>query len=748
MTSPSETDAISVSPAISLGDVLKGVARRKLMIAATTIAGLGIGLGLVTILKPTYSTEAQVLIENLETPFDRVQGSDATMTGNAVDDRVVTSQMSVIKSEDLGRRVVAALKLETDPEFNPLLKGLSASRRIKLALGFGDDPRLQSPEQRALATYLDDLAVYQIPGSNVIAIKYTAARPATAAKVANTLADVYVMATRENQSAPTERARQWLASQIDALRNKLAHSEQAVEEFRSKAGLLQGATTTLGTQQVSELTSQITVAQTASAEAKARADAIRRLVAQKGAIDSSSEVQASVIIQRLKEQRTEAQRVLADLQAVYLPGHPKMIAAEAQIANIDKQIRVEALKVAAGLEDQARIAQARQASLQATLDSLKGKESSANLDDVKLKALERDAAADRALLETMLSRYAEASSRQDATAQPGLARVIQSADVPAVPTFPKRGPLTLLITLAGFALGLGLAFLLEIMAAATRIGQRLDAVSTVRAGAASVPAVSVASPSTVAEPAALAVPKSQRETPAVPEVLDPLATLPHVASASEAAYELDAPEVASAARVMADWCRKARQDNGIKRFAITSLGDSEGDGSLACVVLARALARRSRVIVVDVARAGSLLEGLTGIASGPGILDLITGAAGFTKVIGRDAKSAAHLLRFGIDRSPEALARLDERLDTVLAALEPSYDAVIVHAGEVSDETPAVLHKCRGALVLAPAARFADATALVEGLLMSGLAAARHVLIGPPSTQAATAEPTPRAATA
>jgi len=72
----------------------------------------------------------------------------------------------------------------------------------------------------------------------------------------------------------------------------------------------------------------------------------------------------------------------------------------------------------------------------------------------------------------MLSRYAEASARQDQAAQPGLARIIQSAAVPASPSFPKRGPMVLLITLAGLALGLGLAFLIEIMAAARRLSEK------------------------------------------------------------------------------------------------------------------------------------------------------------------------------------------------------------------------------------------------------------------------------------
>src|SRR6476469_5951303 len=107
-----------------------------------------------------------------------------------------------------------------------------------------------------------------------------------------------------------------------------------------------------------------------------------------------------------------------------------MIPVQKEIASIDRQLRSEALKVVGSLEEQARIAEAREQSLVASLERLKGQEGAANLDDVKLKALERDATANRALLEAMLVRYAEASSRQDLNTMPGLATVIQNATVP------------------------------------------------------------------------------------------------------------------------------------------------------------------------------------------------------------------------------------------------------------------------------------------------------------------------------
>jgi polysaccharide biosynthesis transport protein len=724
---------------IDIMDVMRGVGRRKLLILSLGLLAFGGAVGIVKMMKPVYSTEAQVLIQNQETPFDRVQPLE-NQRGEAIDDRIVASQISVIKSEDLGRRVVAALGLETVAEFNPMLSGVGQVGKIKIALGFGSDPRLKTPEQRALDHYADKLSVYQLPDSNVVGIKYSSSSPEMAAKVANTLTETYVMWTREAQSQPTERARDWLSSQIDALRSKLATSEMAVEKFRTEAGLFQGASTTLGTQEISELNSQITIAKSASLEARAKADAIRDLLASRGSVDAATDVLASAAVQRLKEQRTEAVRRRAELSVTYLSNHPKLIAVQNEISNIDKQIRSEALKVVSSLDEQARIAESREKSLIASLEGLKSLESSANLDDVKLKALEREAAADRILLEALLSRYAEASARQDLSAQPGLGVVIQTAGVPSSPTFPKSGPMVMLISIAGLSFGLGLAFLMELMSAASRLATGRDA-EMVRAEPSFAPAAAEmpdVHPQVQAqpdpEPIAVSEPLPQWMPPPMAAgvtIAQHLTVWPRVLPGGELSGVTENPEVLSAARSMAAWAQDVRNSHDVRRIGITSLGGGAADAPIAALVLARILSLTGkRIVVVDLARLGSFLGGLCGVPHGPGLSDLISGAANFTKVIGRDTKSTVHVLRFGLDHSPRTAGQIVERIDGILDALAQTYDTIVVNLGEAAEETPIFLHKCQGALLLATEARADEAKSAVQTLLETGVAAAQHVLIG------------------
>ena len=640
---PPGTDAMTpfAPAAINIRDVIAGVGRRKLLYVATTALAFAIGMGVVTIVKPVYTSKAQVLIQNLETPFDRVQPAE-NQRADAIDDRVISSQISVIRSDDLGRRVVAALGLENKPEFNPLINGQGTAGKIRIKLGFGSDPALKTPEQRALDRYFDELNIFQLPDSNVVGIEYTSQNPAIAASIANTLADTYVLWTREAQSRPTERARDWLFSQIEGLRKKLAASEAVVEKFRTEAGLLKGASVTLGEQEISELNTQISVAKGASLEARAKADAIRDILESRGSVESATDVLNSTTVQRLKEQRTEASRRMAELSVTYLSNHPKMVAVTNEISNMDRQIRSEALKVVSSLDEQARIALSREASLIASLETLKTQESNANLDDVKLKALERDAGADRVLLEAMLSRYAEASARQDLSSQPGLAVVIQNASVSTVPSFPKTGPMVTLITIAGLAMGLGLAFLLELMAAATRLGggianepERVE--PSLQAGAMPPPAAPTTAPPIPQQvhrnlPQANEVaPERPQPAPAAPAPEEPwvpppvvvaiqhLTTWPRVDPPGDMIGLMESAELLAAARDMARWAIDVRRDLGVRCIGLTTLGGASADAPVASLALARNIAMTGkRVVLVDLARATSHIAAFVGCWPGPG----------------------------------------------------------------------------------------------------------------------------------
>lgn len=776
------------STAINLSEVLRGVLRRKIFILGTTILALAGSLAYVTIAKPKFTTEAQVLIENLATPYDQAAGPD--QNGNPqVDDRAISSQVSVLKSRDLGMRVVQLLKLQELGRFGGNSDQMGRLQAISVALGFAADPRAMTAEERALSQYYSGLTVYQVPDSAVIALQFEAGDASTAAEIVNTLASQYVAETAETRVKPTARAREWLAQQITELKAKVAKSEAAVEQFRADAGLLRAENSTLNTQELSELNRQIAAAETARTDAQQRAKSIKDLLERKGTVDDSVDVLNSPTIQSLRSQQVNAARKVAELSAVYLSNHPKMIAARNELANVEKQLRKEALKIVDSLAEQADIASARQAALTSKLDQLKGTTSTNNQDEVKLKAMERDAAADRSLLESLLLRYADASARQDVASQPAYARIIQQADVPSIPSFPRKGPTVLLVSLAAFLLSLGLAFLLEIMAAASRSyeaqldeyepeedaralphhahslrpeptlsveeqdAQRADSELAARVAAITgdAPPTYVAPEAIIPDSGTVSVPVAEANEP-MPQAAAPsqppaaqvsslrhntplaLFSLPssvanNISLLQQAARDAATP-LNHATTPVVQWMKKTTEVEKIKRFAVVSVGIGNTVGSAATVAVGRAAAAQGfKVMMLDLSSGEAGVHLLAGLPPGPGIADLLAGKADFTSIVARDAHSTAHLMRFGLDRSSKTVQLLTGKLDQILNTLNGIYDLVIVNAGELSSSAQILAGKVQAALLMAPAVRQREVAAAVQALKASGMNAVEFVAL-------------------
>jgi uncharacterized protein involved in exopolysaccharide biosynthesis/Mrp family chromosome partitioning ATPase len=746
MTAPAHP-AAPANIAISIADVLRGIWRRKLMVLALTLTTFLIALGFVLTAKPRYTTEAKVLIENLETPYQRLQAADP-VGRREITDADITSQIAVMTSHDLGERVIEALKLTERREFDSLADGIGKISSLLINIGFKPDPRRMTPEQRALNRYNSMLAVYRIPQSNVIAIAYESVDPATAAEVANALSEIYVTSTREAQSEPTSRAREWLADQIESLRQKVVESERAAEQFRAQAGLLKGRETTLSNEALSELNSQIIQAAAQRAEAQAKAKSIRDALAARGNVDSSAEVLASNLIQRLREQQVALRRQASELSVTYLPNHPKIIAVNTEIRDLDRQIRGEALKIVQGLEEQAAIAQTREATLRASLNAAKAQASDANIDEVKLRELEREAAANREILEALLNRYTDASARDSLAAQPGMARIIQRASVPASPTYPRTGPTIILAIVGGLIIGLGLAFLLEIMKAASSLDvpaqippSAVPANLTAAPPPVMTPPAVPAAPPPPPEPAAAAPSQPPVGPPPPPdstrELLPALCQVPPIPDGEAAilrAFEIMATPngpYASAFKTISSWASSVRQAMGVRTIAVAAVDGADLDSAAAAVALARATGMQAqRVIILDAAPPGQQVEPVAGLSPGGGLAEMLVGDSKFAELITTDGASAVHILRAG--RSIEFAAQYfsTNRMDAILKTLEQSYDAVIINLGNLDANRRALARFAQAAVILAAAGRALDVSQLSAELHQAGLRSVQYVRIG------------------
>src|SRR5450432_900360 len=431
------------------------LARKRGWIIVPTVLAAVLSITAVNLVTPRYKSEARILIDGRENVFLRPNGERNEERTAPLDPEAVTSQVQLLLSRDLAREIIKKNKLADRPEFDPVLQGLSPVKSLLALFGIGRDPFSLTPEERLLDAYFDRFTAYAVDKSRVVVIESQSLDPDLAARVANSIADGYLVLQQGARQEQAKSASQWLSGEIDNLRKKVGEAESRVEDFRSKSSLFVGTNnTTLSNQQMGELNTQLNNARALKSDAESKARLIREML-QSGKPIEASEVLNSELTRRLSEQRVTLRAQLAEQSSTLLDGHPRIKELKAQLADLDRQLREEASKVSRSLDNDSRIAGGRVEGLSASLEQLKKQATSTNGQDVQLRALEREAKAQRDLLESYLAKYREANTRENIDALPADGRIISRAIVSNTPAYPKKLPVVLLATLATLLLSTG-----------------------------------------------------------------------------------------------------------------------------------------------------------------------------------------------------------------------------------------------------------------------------------------------------
>ena len=371
--------------------------RKRGWIILPTLLALVLSLVAVNMVTPRFKSEARILIDGRESVFLRPNG-ERNEERNPLDAEAVTSQVQLLQSRDLAREIIRKNKLAERPEFDPVLQGISPLKSLLAMVGIGRDPFSLTPEERVLEAYYERFTAYAVDKSRVIVVEFQSRDPELAARVANSIAEGYLVLQQDARQQQAKSASQWLSGEIESLRKKVAEAESRVEDFRSKSSLFVGTNnTTLSNQQMGEINTQLNNARALKSDAESKARLIKEML-QSGKPIEASEVLNSELVRRLSEQRVTLRAQLAEQSSTLLDGHPRIKELKAQLADLDRQLREEAGKVSRSLENDARIAGGRLEGLVASLDQLKKQASSTNGQDVQLRAFEREAKAQRDLL--------------------------------------------------------------------------------------------------------------------------------------------------------------------------------------------------------------------------------------------------------------------------------------------------------------------------------------------------------------
>lgn len=642
-------------------EAINFVWRQWKFIAGVTALAVLIGAIYIVRQTPLYTASAQLLLDPRK---EKAAGQDAVLSDVVLDLPMVESQIAIIKSSSLLRRVVEKERLVNDPEFGagPSGTGFDILASIK---GFftrsepapkpaqtaqvSSDLADASPEVIATVENLKGaVAVTRAGQALVLNVSFTSADPAKAARLANAVADAYVVDKLDARFEAAKRASSWLNDRLVELRQKLRESEEAVARFRADNNLVgstQGAS--LSQEQLGQLNSRLVQARAETAEKKARLDLLNKIQNGGGNISALPDVMNSGTIADLRKQENDLQRQEADLRARYSDRYPAVVNIRAQIADVRRAMNSEIGRLTINIQNEYQLARARQEAVEKTLREVTGQTDVDNTKLISLRELERTAAVNKSLFEDFLQRARV--TQEQSTFEARDARVITPALSPGFPSSPKKMQITLVSLILGLMAGVGGAYLIELLNAGFTTPRQVEEMLDM--------------------PLLASISKMESRDLSVDGAVLSMPEYPLVKPLSR---------FSEAVRSLRSAIQMSDVDNPPKVLQLTSTIPGEGKSTMAMTIAVSAAQSGQKVLVIDCDLRHPSTSRYFKADKNVGLVDYLIGSVDLQQAFVFDEKTGLWLLPAGskTQNPPDLLG--SDRLKQLIAALKQKFDLIIV----------------------------------------------------------------------
>lgn len=428
---------------------------------------------------PIFSANARIV---LDTRKERVTPAEEIVSNLDVSSSVIAGEVVTMHSNLLLGEVVDALDLVNHPAYDPRVpRPEPIFDRLKRFARQGEAPHIvaQHLSQDALRSSVIDtlrqnLEVSQIGVSYAINIAYRDTDPEMAARIANAVSERYIDSQLNAKLSASTRANAWLAARLDELSVQVEESDAAVVDFRAAMNQsAQGSEESIN-QLLAELNTRLVASSTERADAEVRLGQIETLLTT-GGITAVADVVTSPLLETLMRQRADLAARQAELASTLGRKHPEMIRISAQLDDIDRSIKAELERRLEEMRSEAVVTRNRQSALQTQIDRVSERADALSRASVRLGQLERTANATRLVYENFLSRYKETSAQADF--QTPQARVIGRAEVPIVPSEPRKTLMMIAAIVLGFSSAVTFVFLRNLIRSPVSTVDELRAVT-------------------------------------------------------------------------------------------------------------------------------------------------------------------------------------------------------------------------------------------------------------------------------
>jgi polysaccharide biosynthesis transport protein len=413
------------------GALLSLMRRRAVWIVAVACLVALLCVIAVWLIFNQYSATATILFDPRSA---KVTGTEEVLPDIGPDSIAIESLVQVAKSDGFLSALVEHEGLSKDPEF------------------IGSAASIADQKAAALEKLRDRLAIARRGATYVVDVSIKTHNAEKSARIANAAAGMIVDSETDLRAGSNQRAVDFIAGKLAQLRARVSDEDAAIAKLKTDLKITDaGQGEVLQERRVTELNQQFVLASAHSEATRAIVDQLRE--ADLGAGAALPPAIQSLVLNSLRQDYARLSREAADRETVLGARHPEVIAANAQLNDIRRQIAAEKDRLIASAKADYLEARKREALLADELRKAQADSGATDQQAVQLRDLERSEKSDQAVYEQLLGRQKELSEIKGLTS--GDVRIVSPALTPTRTNMPKL-PLVLaasgLIGLfAGFA---------------------------------------------------------------------------------------------------------------------------------------------------------------------------------------------------------------------------------------------------------------------------------------------------------
>ena len=360
----------------------------------------------------------------------------------------IETQSKILTSETLALQTIRSVGLGGHPDF-------SEGGKPSQAVTTGSLANQNRPPE--LAAFLGSLTVKRVPNSTLLDVAFESTDPGLAARVVNAHIENFIERNFRSRYEATTQASSWLADQLNELKIRVEKSEDAriAYERQNQIWTIDDKQS-ITTQRLGEINKELTEAQSD----RMKKEALYQL-AQSGSLDALPAVRDSELLQDIYKKRNDAYTQYTAALNQFGPNFPRVQRLQEQLKEFDGLIDAEKKNIVTSIENEYRAARQRELLLLKALDQQKAEANQMAERLVQYNILKREAEANKALYEGLLTKLKEAGI--SAGLRSSNIRVVDPAMIPSSPARPAKMRNISLAFLVGFVGGIGLALLREYM---------------------------------------------------------------------------------------------------------------------------------------------------------------------------------------------------------------------------------------------------------------------------------------------